>query len=53
VVAAWEFGRAAFDLAEFARNKSERETIATQGVAACRRAVKLEPTSAPATIIWD
>jgi tetratricopeptide (TPR) repeat protein len=48
VVAAWEFGRAAFDLAEFARNKSERETIAVQGVAACRRGVKLEPTSAPA-----
>ena len=48
VVAAWEFGRAAFDLAEFARNKSERETIAVQGVAACRRGVGLEPTSAPA-----
>lgn len=48
VVAAWEFGRAAFDLAEFARSKSERETIAVQGVAACRRGVDLEPTSAPA-----
>jgi len=48
VVAAWEFGRAAFDLAEFARTKSERETIAVQGVAACRRGVRLEPTSAPA-----
>jgi hypothetical protein len=48
VVAAWEFGRAAFDLAEFARSKSERERIAVQGVAACRRGVRLEPTSAPA-----
>jgi tetratricopeptide (TPR) repeat protein len=48
VEAAWEFGRTAFDHAEFAGNKAERETIATQGVAACRRAVLLAPQSAPA-----
>jgi hypothetical protein len=48
VVTAWEFGRAAFDLAEFARNRSERETISIQGVSACRRGVGLEPTCAPA-----
>jgi tetratricopeptide (TPR) repeat protein len=48
VEAAWEFGRTAFDHAEFAGNKAERETIAAQGVAACRRAVLLAPQSAPA-----
>jgi tetratricopeptide (TPR) repeat protein len=47
-VAAWEFARAAYDLAEFARTKTEREKLATQGVAACRRAVFLAPKSAPA-----
>jgi len=48
VEAAWEFGRASFDLAEFAGNKVERETISAQGIAACRRAVLLAPQSAPA-----
>jgi tetratricopeptide (TPR) repeat protein len=48
VAAAWDFGRASFDLGEFAGSKAERETIATQGVAACRRAVLLAPESAPA-----
>jgi tetratricopeptide (TPR) repeat protein len=47
-VAAWQFGRAAFDLAEFARTKSERESVAKQGVSACRRAAQLTPKSAPA-----
>ena len=48
LVAAWGFGRAAYDLADFATNKAERELIAVQGVAACRRAVSLDPASAPA-----
>jgi tetratricopeptide (TPR) repeat protein len=47
LTAAWNLGRAAFDLAEFAENKSERELIATKGLAACRRAVSLDPQSAP------
>ena len=34
--AAWQFGRACFDLAEFATNKTERASLAEQGIAACR-----------------
>jgi tetratricopeptide (TPR) repeat protein len=48
LVAAWGFGRVAYDLAEFAANKAERESIAILGVAACRQAVSLDPASAPA-----
>jgi len=36
---AWEFGRACFDLAEFATNRTERAEIAEQGLAACRGAL--------------
>jgi tetratricopeptide (TPR) repeat protein len=46
--AAWEFGRAAYDLADYAGTKAERESIATRGVAACRHAIALDPESAPA-----
>jgi tetratricopeptide (TPR) repeat protein len=46
--AAWNLGRTAFDLAEFARSKSERERIATRGITACREAVAIDPQSAPA-----
>ena len=38
--AGWEFGRACFDWAEFARNNSERADIAAQGIAACRQAIQ-------------
>ncbi len=48
VATAWQFGRACFDWAEFAEKSSERENIAQQGIAACRRAVALDPDSAPA-----
>ncbi len=48
VAAAWQFGRVAFDWAEFAESKSERESIASQGVAACRHALRLDPDSAAA-----
>lgn len=48
LMAAWNLGRAAFDLAEFAETKSERELIATKGLAACRHAVSLDSQSAPA-----
>jgi tetratricopeptide (TPR) repeat protein len=46
--AAWHFGRACFDLAEFATNKTERADIAQQGIAASRRAVEKDTNSAPA-----
>jgi hypothetical protein len=37
---AWQLGRAAFDWADFAHDNRQRETIATEGVAACRQALK-------------
>lgn len=43
VESAWQFGRAAFDFAEFATSTQERRMIASEGVAACRRAVHLQP----------
>lgn len=45
---AWEFGRATFDLAEFAHNKQERETLAQEGIEACRLAISLQPDLAAA-----
>jgi tetratricopeptide (TPR) repeat protein len=45
---AWEFGRVCFERAEFATNNTERTVIAEQGIAACKRAVKLQPASAAA-----
>jgi len=41
--AAWQFGRACFDWAEFARSDEQRERIANEGIAACRQAVALQP----------
>ena len=46
--AAWQFGRACFDLAEFATNNTERASLAEQGIAACRLALARESNSAPA-----
>jgi hypothetical protein len=46
--AAWQFGRACFDLAEFATNKTQRASLAEQGIAACRLAIARESNSAPA-----
>jgi tetratricopeptide (TPR) repeat protein len=46
--AAWKFGRACFDLAEFATNQLERAGVAEQGLAACRQAVARSSNSAPA-----
>jgi tetratricopeptide (TPR) repeat protein len=48
VALAWQFGRAAFDLAEVAYNKQERETLAREGIDACRAAIALEPDLAVA-----
>ncbi len=38
-VVAWEFGRACYDLADWATNKAERAAIARAGIAACRRSL--------------
>lgn len=46
--AAWKFARACFDLAEFATNKTERASLAEQGMAACQQAIARESNSAPA-----
>ena len=46
--AAWKFARACFDLAEFAPNKTERASLAEQGIAAAQQAIARESNSAPA-----
>jgi tetratricopeptide (TPR) repeat protein len=46
--AAWQFGRAAYDWADFAHSKQQRADIAEQGIAACRRLIEREPNSAAA-----
>jgi hypothetical protein len=45
---AWQFGRACFDWAELPRPDVQREAIALEGIASCRRALVLDPKSAPA-----
>ena len=44
--AAWQYGRACFNWAEFARNHKPREEIARQGIAVCRQLIAREPASA-------
>lgn len=46
--AAWEFGRACFDRADFATNSTERAEIANLGIAACEQLLARESKSAPA-----
>ena len=46
--AAWQFGRACFDLAEFATNSTQRSFLAEQGIAASRLAISCQSNSAPA-----
>jgi tetratricopeptide (TPR) repeat protein len=46
--AAWQFGRACFDLAEFATSSTQRASLADQGIAASRLAIARESNSAPA-----
>ena len=46
--AAWQFGRACFELAEFPTNRSERASLAEAGMAACRLAIARASNSAPA-----
>jgi tetratricopeptide (TPR) repeat protein len=45
--AAWQFGRACFDLADLATNRTERAAIADRGISACRQAIAREPNLAP------
>jgi hypothetical protein len=45
--AAWQFGRSCFDWAEFAKNDNLRESIADEGIAACRQLLARDPKSAP------
>jgi len=49
-VAAYGFARACFELAEFSTNTVERATLAEQGIAACRNAIKRDTNSAPARL---
>lgn len=46
-VAAWQFARACYDWADCATNKTQRATIAKEGIAACRQALVFT-NSAPA-----
>ena len=41
--AAWQFGRASFDRAEFATNNTERAVLAVEGIAALRELVAHQP----------
>jgi hypothetical protein len=44
----WQFGRACFDLAEFATNRTERALLADHGILASLHAISLQSNSAPA-----
>jgi tetratricopeptide (TPR) repeat protein len=44
--AAWQFGRACYDWADFATSSRQREDIAQQGIAACQALVQQDPKSA-------
>jgi tetratricopeptide (TPR) repeat protein len=46
--AAWEFGRACFDLADFATNSTERASIAEQGISVLRELLGTRTNCAPA-----
>lgn len=48
VEAAWEFGRAAFDLADLSTNDNQRAALAHEGIDACRQGILLNRKSAGA-----
>lgn len=48
VAAAWTFSRACFDLADLATNKTERASLAEQGIAAAQQAIARASNSAAA-----
>ena len=45
--AAWQFGQACYDWADFASSNRQREELAKQGIAACRALIERDPGSAP------
>jgi tetratricopeptide (TPR) repeat protein len=45
--AAWHFGRACFELADYATNNAERAEIAGRGIAGCQQGIVLDTNSAP------
>src|SRR5437588_864876 len=45
--AAWQFGCAAYDWADFATSNTQRADIANQGIAACRSLIQQDTNSAP------
>lgn len=47
-IAAWELGRACFTAGKLLKDPAAQEKIYTEGVAACRRSLSLDPKSAPA-----
>lgn len=48
VEAAWQFGRACFDLADISTNSTERAKVAEKGIAACNQALAQNPALAVA-----
>ncbi len=42
----WQFGRACYDWADYAKSKSRRAEIAQEGIAACRHLIERRPESA-------
>lgn len=46
--AAWQLGRACFDLANLATDNTAKAEVANEGIAACHRALALNSNSAPA-----
>jgi tetratricopeptide (TPR) repeat protein len=44
--AAWQFGRACFDRAEFSRDTAERVSLANEGIDVCRKVVIRQPNLA-------
>lgn len=50
--AAWQFGRACFDVAEFAESKREKAKVAELGITASKRAIELSSNCAAAHYYW-
>jgi hypothetical protein len=48
VESTWQFGRACFDWAEFARDDDQREQLANEGISVCRQAAAKTPGSVAA-----
>src|SRR4051812_17777433 len=48
IEAAWQFGRACFDMADVAKTDSQRARLAEEGIDACRAALARKYSSGPA-----